>query len=64
MNVQKRWEAAHEPEDLARFFVRCANAGDAEGMADGTVTAEIARQQPDGTWLWIIDQPAIATGLK
>jgi ketosteroid isomerase-like protein len=30
-------------------------------LVNGIVTAEVARQQPDGTWLWIIDQPAIAT---
>lgn len=29
-------------------------------LKDGTVTAEIARQQPDGTWRWAIDQPSIA----
>jgi ketosteroid isomerase-like protein len=111
----KSWE----PEDLARFFVSRANAGDVEGLvalyephavlagregrlvvgteairefyaemlaevpqfepgeqrpalrrgelaltssrlANGTVTAEIARRQPDGRWLWVIDQPAIA----
>ena len=23
---------------------------------NGTVTAEVARKQPDGTWLWAIDQ--------
>jgi ketosteroid isomerase-like protein len=28
-------------------------------LADGTVTAEVARRQPDGTWLWAIDQPAV-----
>src|SRR5262245_22153910 len=27
---------------------------------DGDVTAEIARQQDDGTWLWVIDQFSIA----
>lgn len=26
---------------------------------DGTVTAEIARRQSDGTWLWVIDQFSI-----
>jgi ketosteroid isomerase-like protein len=25
-------------------------------------TAEIARRQPDDTWLWIIDQPNIVPG--
>ncbi len=112
-------EPALVPEDLARFFVPRANAGDVEGLValyepgavligpdgqaligseairnfysqllqsrpvfqpgdqrpavkngnlaltssrltNGTVTAEVARQQPDGTWLWIIDQPSIA----
>lgn len=28
-------------------------------FADGTVTAEIARRQCDGSWLWTVDQPAI-----
>jgi len=27
---------------------------------DGTVTAEVARRQPDGTWLWVIDEYEIA----
>ncbi len=27
---------------------------------DGTVTAEVARRQGDGTWLWVIDQFSIA----
>ena len=26
----------------------------------GSVTAEVARRQPDGTWLWIIDRYEIA----
>lgn len=26
---------------------------------DGGATAEVARRQPDGTWLWVIDQPRI-----
>jgi ketosteroid isomerase-like protein len=29
-------------------------------LVNGQVTAEVARQQADGTWLWAIDQPAIA----
>jgi ketosteroid isomerase-like protein len=30
-------------------------------LANGVVTVEVARRQPDGTWLWVIDQPN-ATG--
>jgi ketosteroid isomerase-like protein len=25
-------------------------------LPDGTVTAEVARRQPDGSWLWVIDR--------
>ncbi len=25
----------------------------------GEITAEVARRQPDGSWLWIIDQPDV-----
>ncbi len=31
-------------------------------LATGVVTAEIARQQADGSWRWVVDQPAIASG--
>lgn len=30
-------------------------------LPTGTVTAEVARRQPDGTWLWVIDQFSIST---
>ncbi len=29
-------------------------------LKNGAVTAEIARQQADGSWRWVVDQPAIA----
>ncbi len=29
-------------------------------LPNGDVTAEVARKQADGTWLWVIDQPNIA----
>lgn len=29
-------------------------------LLNGVVTAEIARKQPNGTWLWAVDQPTIA----
>jgi len=112
-------ESAQEPNDLARFFVARANAGDVDGLValytpdallagpdrtliighdairsfyvrvlasrptfnlgiqrpalqsddlaltstqltNGTVTAEVAKRQFDGTWLWVIDQPVIS----
>jgi ketosteroid isomerase-like protein len=109
-------QRAERPEELGRFFVERANAGDLEGLValyepsavlavpgggpaagadairqalgrflegspklsgdsqpalrfgdlaltstrfDGGATAEVARRQPDGTWLWVIDQPRI-----
>ncbi len=118
MSSDDQRERAARPEDLGRFFVDRANAGDVEGLValyepgavlampngaaavTGTeairgfhqkllaggpafsaveqraplvngelaltstripsgATAEVARLQPDGTWLWIIDQPRI-----
>jgi hypothetical protein len=35
-----------QPEDLGLLFLERANAGDVEG-------------QPDGSWRWVIDQPAL-----
>jgi ketosteroid isomerase-like protein len=119
MDHRKTWEPALAPEDLARFFLLRANAGDIEGLvalyepeavlavsdsqvaigteairdfyskllsdrpkfesgqqrpalrngdlaltssrlANGTITAEIARRQSDGSWRWAVDQPMIA----
>ena len=28
-------------------------------LVDGAVTVEVARRQPDGTWLWVIDHPRL-----
>jgi ketosteroid isomerase-like protein len=33
-------------------------------LPDGSVTAEIARRQGDGTWLWVIDQFSMVTALE
>lgn len=112
-------EPAKTPNDLEKYFVERANAGDIEGLvalyepnaivvygegkiargleeirdffveflsdrrqldrsiqapalrsgdlaltssrlSNGDVTAEIARLQPDGSWLWVVDQFAIS----
>ena len=29
-------------------------------LTNGAVTAEVARRQPDGTWLWVLDQPNVS----
>lgn len=111
-------QPAKEPNDLERFFVERANAGDVEGLvalyeanaiiavgggevavgltqireffvrfladrphldpsvqaaplcsgdlaltssrlSNGDITAEVARRQPDGSWLWAVDQFAL-----
>jgi hypothetical protein len=33
-------------------------------LKDGTVTIEIARVQPDGTWRWSIDNPAVGKSFE
>jgi ketosteroid isomerase-like protein len=112
-------KVATEPNDLGRYFIERANAGDVDGLValyepnavlafppgnlatgqaeirkvyeqfvaaapvlspgrqhpalvtgdlaltaatltNGDVTVEIARRQPDGSWLWVADQPALA----
>lgn len=32
-------------------------------LPDGTITVEVARQQSDGSWLWVIDHPALYPGM-
>jgi ketosteroid isomerase-like protein len=118
MPNQTRHQPAATPDDLGRFFVQRANAGDVEGLValyepeavlalsaggcvighaeirgvyesllaerprfepgtqqaamisgdlaltstrlvDGAVTVEVAHRQPDGSWLWAIDQPNV-----
>lgn len=31
-------------------------------VSNGDITAEIARRQPDGHWLWVVDQFALGKG--
>jgi len=28
-------------------------------LANGVITVEVARRQPDGSWLWVLDQPSV-----
>ncbi len=28
-------------------------------LANGVITVEVARRQPDGTWLWVLDRPDV-----
>lgn len=45
-----------------RPTLRCGDlALTSSRLANGVVTVEVARRQPDGTWLWVLDQPD-ATG--
>ena len=114
-------DPAKEPNDLEKFFVERANAGDVDGLvalyetnatlscadgqrvvgldqirkffvsflkscpqlspsaqapalcsgnlaltssrhSNGDVSAELARQQPDGSWLWVVDQFSLERG--
>jgi ketosteroid isomerase-like protein len=118
MTTHEGRQLAENPNDLGRFFVERANAGDVEGvvalyepgavltfpegtvatghaeirevyaeflaggpaltrgrqrpalvsgslaltsteLASGAVTVEIAHRQPEGFWLWAMDQPAL-----
>jgi hypothetical protein len=45
---------------VQQAMLRCGELALASSrLPDGTITAEVARRQPDGTWLWILDQPSI-----
>jgi hypothetical protein len=55
-------EPAAQPEDLGRYFPERANADLAltsTRLPAGGATVEVARRQPDGSWRWVIDQPAV-----
>jgi ketosteroid isomerase-like protein len=41
-----------------RPTLRCGDlALTSSRLANGVATVEVARRQPDGTWLWVLDQP-------
>jgi ketosteroid isomerase-like protein len=43
-----------------RPALRCGDLALTSTRFAGGATAEIARRQPDGTWLWVADQPQVA----
>lgn len=45
------------PGEQSRALVNGDLALTSTRLAGGGVTVEVARRQPDGTWLWAIDQP-------
>ena len=48
-----------EPREQMPALLRGDLALTSSRLTDGTVRAEVARRQADGTWLWAVDQPAI-----
>lgn len=52
-----------EPGSQARLLRNGELAITSTRLPDGTITVEVARQQTDGSWLWVIDHPALYTGL-
>ena len=43
-----------------RPTLRCADlALTSSRLTSGVVTAEVARRQPNGTWLWVLDRPNV-----
>jgi hypothetical protein len=62
MTAHPSREPAARPEDSAGQRPPLRN-GDlaltSTRLPGGGVTVEIACRQPDGTWLWAVDQPAL-----
>ncbi len=53
----------HFEPGMQRPALRAGNlALTSSQLTTGAVTAEVARQQADGSWLWVVDQPAISMG--
>lgn len=48
-----------KPSDQAPAVISGDIAFTSSTHSNGDVSAEIARRQPDGSWLWVVDQFAI-----
>lgn len=53
-----------EPGAQAQVLMNGELAITSARLPDGTITVEVARQQADGSWLWVIDHPALYPGSK
>lgn len=42
--------------------LRCGDVALTSTRFPGGATAEVARRQPDGSWLWAADQPRVVAG--
>lgn len=45
-----------DPSDQAPALCNGDIALTSSRLSNGDITAEIARRQPDGSWLWLVDQ--------
>ena len=62
MSGDQGHQRAAQPEELGRESQPALRFGDLALTSTrfaGGATAEVARRQPDGTWLWVIDQPRV-----
>ena len=55
-----RLDPSHQAEALCTGDLALTSSR----LRNGDVTAEIARRQPDGSWLWVVDQFALAEGVS
>ena len=46
----------HDPSNQAAALCSGDLALTSSRLSNGDITAEIARRQPDGSWLWVVDQ--------
>lgn len=59
---------ADRPHFRPSVQARALRSGDlaltSSQTGNGDITAEIARRQPDGRWLWVVDQFALGDGVQ